>query len=530
MPIGPKSFHTFRVNLLTAQAGRRLRKDGSPQPAQAQALATLTGRMAAASHWKSAGIEARMPYAKFRSRVPLTTYEQLAPQIERMIAGEADVLWPGRCALFALSAGTSAGEPKRLPVTEELLEHFRSAGFEALMHYTHRVGHAGVFRGRHLLFGSPTRLVTLREANADTVYGGEISAIAALNLPDWAEEHFYEPNPAAAQLEDWDARVEAIARHTAGHDISLVAGLPSWVSLLANVLRSHETNGKRRISHLGGRWPNLECFVHTGLPITPYALDLRTLLGPTLHFHEVYAASEGILAAQDAGAARGMRVMPDQGIFFEFLPLAELDEASPAQQGTRALPLEEVSTGIDYALIVTTPGGLARYVIGDVVRFTSTHPHRWVHVGGTRLRLNRFGENISELEATDALVAICQRKGWTLVNFHVAPILSGTDFTRNNRGRHEWWIELRPGTVSTPTGPQMAADLDAELKHVNARYAAGRAATTLEPPDVRLVMPGVFEHWQRYRKQWGGQFKVARCRSDRLVADELSQVTQFARE
>lgn len=530
MAVGLKSYHTFRASVLTAKTTRRLKREEPPQAAQAEALHGLTERLAATSHWKQAGIEARMPYATFRSRVPLSTYEHLVPAIQRMIQGDADVLWPGRCALFTFSAGTSTGEPKRLPVTEELLQHFRSAGFDALLHYTHRVGHAGVFRGRHLFFGSPTNLVSLDASKSTPTFAGEMSGIAALNLPEWAEQHLYEPGAAIARIEGWDERVEAIARRTAGRDVTLVAGLPSWMNLLAQVLRDHETNGKRRISHLAGRWPNLECFVHTGMPIAPHAVELRALLGPSLHFHEVYAASEGFFAAQDSQAARGLRILPGHGVFFEFLPMSEFDEANVEALGSRAVPLEEVKADIPYAVIVTTPGGLARYVAGDVVRFLSVHPHRLVNVGGTRLRLNAFGEDVSEHEVTEALVALCQRKGWTIVNFHVAPVLTGTDFTRHNRGRHEWWIELRPGTVSTPTGPQMATDLDAELRQRNPTYAQGRQRHQLEAPHVRLVMPGVFEHWLRFRKQWGGQFKVPRCRSDRQVADELSQVTQFAHD
>jgi hypothetical protein len=222
--------------------------------------------------------------------------------------------------------------------------------------------------------------------------------------------------------------------------------------------------------------------------------------------------------------------MPDMGLFFEFLPMADFDEAHIELMGPKAVPLEGVKTGIDYAIIVTTEGGLARYILGDVVRFTSTEPPRLIYIGGTTLRLNAFEENVTEREATDALVAVCRRRGWTIVNFHIAPLISPGLITRQQRGRHEWWIELRPGTVATPTGPQMAADLDVELQQANAGYAARRQSGILEPPTVRLVMPGVFEHWLRFHQKWGGQHKMPRCRSDRQVADELATVTNFARD
>jgi len=530
MPVWPKSFYTFGMSLKTAATEWKLRKLCAAPAAQQRALAELTPQLAATSFWKRAGIEAVMPYATFRSRVPLHAYEHLEPSIETMKRGAADVLWPGRCTLFALSSGTSSGKPKSVPVTEEMLAHFRRAGLDALLYYTVRVKHAGAFRGRHLLYGSSTKLAPLTEALPHQAFTGELSGIGALNLPAWAEKHLYEPGVDAAQIPDLDARVNAIAAHSGPCDVTLIAGVPTWVTLLAHVLREKCTVGKKSVSHLQGHWPNLECFVHTGAPITPYAHELRILLGPTLNFHEVYAASEGFVATQDAEAVRGLRLMADMGLFFEFLPMSDFDETRLEQLGPKAMPLEGVKTGVDYAIVITTPGGLARYVLGDVVRFTSLEPARLIYVGGTRLRLNAFGENVTEREATDALVAVCRHRGWTIVNFHIAPLLAAGTITRQQRGRHEWWIELRPGTVATPTGPQMAADLDVELRNANEAYATGRQTAILEAPIVRLVMPGVFEHWLRFHQKWGGQHKMPRCRSDRLVADELAKVTNFARD
>lgn len=530
MPVWPQSFYSFGLSLQTAATEWKLRKKRSAPAAQARAFASLTTRLAATSVWKKAGIEAGMPYAKFRSRVPLQTYEQLEPAIERMIRGEADVLWPGRCTLFARTCGTSLGRPKLLPVTEELLAHFRAAGLDALLYYTVRVKHAGAFRGRHLFYGSPTTLVPLPGANGHTAFAAELSGIAALNLPRWAEKHLYEPGAEAAQLSDWEQKTAAIVAHSAPRDVTLIAGVPSWIALLGHELRARCSDGKKRITHLQGHWPNLECYVYGGAPIGPYANDLRTVLGPTVHFHEIYAASEGFIAAQDGEPARGLRLMADRGIFFEFLPMTEFDQTRLDQAGPKAVPLADVRAGIDYAVIVTTPGGLARHVMGDVVRFVSTEPPRLTYVGGTQLRLNSFGENVTEREITEALLAVCRRRGWTIVNFHVAPVFASGELTRQKRGGHEWWIELRPGTVATPMGPQMAADLDAELQHASEVYAARRQDGLIAPPVVRLVMPGVFEHWLRFHQKWGGQHKMPRCRSDRLVADELASVTNFARD
>ena len=185
-----------------------------------------------------------------------------------------------------------------------------------------------------------------------------------------------------------------------------------------------------------------------------------------------------------------------------------------------------VKTGTDYVLLLTTPSGLTRYVIGDVVRFTSTEPPRLIYVGRTKLQLSAFGEHVIEKELTDSLLAVCQQQGWTIVNFHVAPVFMNS-LTGQGHGRHEWWVELRPGTVTTPTGPLLAEGLDFELQRLNADYAAKRQGGGLDVPTVRLVMPGVFEQWQRSRGKWGGQNKMPRCRSDREIADELAQLTRF---
>ena len=522
-----KSLHIFGVGLLTAAAEWRLRqKRGAPE-AQQRVFRRLATKLAATSYWRGAGVEPGMTYGNFAARVGPRTYEQLAPAVERMKRGEADVLWPGRCSLFALSPGTTTGQPKCLPITEEMLAHFRKAAFDSLLYYTVRVKHAGVFRGRHLFLDGATALERLAEAQPHEAYAGDLSGIAALNLPRWVERHLYEPGTTIAQMTDWPQKIDAIVTRTRGLDISLLAGLPSWVLLLAAALRENSSQSKQRVLNLQGLWPNLECFVHGGMPITPYYDELRTALGPTVNFHEVYPASEGFIAAQDAQPTAGLRLMTDAGIFFEFLPMDQFDETRLEQLGKKIVPLAGVKPGVDYALLLTTPAGLARYVIGDVVRFISTEPPRLIYVGRTKLQLNAFGEHVIEKDVTDALHAVCSRHGWTLMNFHVAPLFANS-LTGLVGGSHEWWIELKPGTVATPIGPLMAIELDVELRRLNSDYAAKRKGGGLEPPFVRLVMPGVFQHWLTFHGQWGGQHKMPRCRSDRTIADELAQVTNFA--
>jgi len=467
----------------------------------------------------------------FARMVPVHDYDRIKGYISRMMRGESDVLWPGRCALFAVTSGVEEGQPKFVPMTEEILAHFRRAGRDALLYYTVRVRHAGAFRGRHLLLGGATSLNPVTSAGASAAYAGELSGVVVLNLPAWAEKHLYEPGIGVAKIPDWDARLDAIAAATSTRDITLLAATPTCALLLAQALRRRAGAEGRSIPTLQNLWPNLECFVHGGLPAVPYAAELRTTLGPAVKLHEVYAATEGFIASQDCDAVgAGLRLMTDTGIFFEFLPMAAWDESRLEHLGSKAVPLSGVTTGVDYALVLTTPGGLARYVLGDVVRFTSTAPPRLSYVGRTRLRLHTFGENVSEKEITDTLVGVCHRHKWSAVNFHVAPLPLAASLTGQNRGRHEWWIEIKPGTVETPIGPLIAAELDADLQRANPAYAGRRKSGIIEAPVVRLVMPGVFEHWLRYHDRWGGQHKLPRLRSDRLIADELAQVTNFAQD
>ena len=482
--------------------------------------------MAATTFGRRVGIEARLPYETFRTRVAPQPYEAFVPYIERMLRGEPDVLWPGRCAFFALSSGTTAGRTKYLPITEEMLAHFRKAGLDSLLYYTARVGHTNVMLGRHLFLGGSTTLVPLKEARPNAAYAGDLSGIAALNLPTWAEKHFYEPGSEIALMNDWPAKLEAIAERTLHRDITLLAGMPSWVLVLTEVLRARAAREKTVTPDLKALWPNLECLVHGGVPLTPFADELHAALGPGVSFHEVYPASEGFIAAQDTDAKNGLRLMTAGGLFFEFLPMASFDENNLANLGAKVVPLDGVKADIDYALLLTTPAGLCRYLIGDVVRFLSTDVPRLIYVGRTSLQLSAFGEHVIEKELTDALLAVSRRHGWTVVSFHVAPVFAGT-LTGQMHGGHEWWIELKVPSVETPTANVISPELDAELMQRNDDYEAKRKGLGLEAPAVRLVMPGVFEQWMKKNGRWGGQSKMPRCRSDRLVADQLAELSRF---
>ncbi len=511
---------------LATAAAWRLRQTTRAVRDQERVFRQLVARLAATSHWRAAGITSGLTYREFQSRLALHPYEQLAPAIERMKRGEADVLWPGRCTYFAVSSGTTAGRTKFLPVTSDLLSHFRQTGLDSLLYYAARTGGSSLFRGRHLFLGGSTALTALSDRPPPAGYAGDLSGITALNLPGWVEQHLYEPGISIAQMTDWPAKLAAIVQRTASLDITMLAGIPSWVLILAAALREHSDRHGRALPHLQALWPNFECFVHGGVPLGPFEQEIRRALGPAVNFHEVYPASEGFIAAQDTVAGGGLRLMANAGIFYEFIPLADFDDSRLAAIGGKAVPLAGVQTGVDYALVMTTPAGLVRYVIGDIVRFLSTTPPRLIYVGRTKLQLSAFGEHVIEKEVTDALATVCSRHGCTIANFHVAPLFADPK-AGQNRGRHEWWIELNSGPA--PSSAQLALTLDAELQRLNEDYEAKRLGTGLDLPLVHLVRPGLFEQWLRSAGKWGGQHKMPRCRSDRAIADALAAVAAVAR-
>ena len=500
---------------------RRLAAEGDGTAAQTDAFRHLIDRLAATARGRDLGIERGMSYGLFLRRVPVLDYEGIASYVDRVRTGEKDVLWPGRCDHFALSSGTTAGPTKHIPVTPEMSAHFTHAGLQSLFQLAVRRGGGRVFGGRHLFLGGSTALAPIpRVRGLPAGFGGDLSGITALNMPGWASALLYEPGLEIARMSDWPAKIRAIAARTLHRDIAVVAGIPSWLLVLAEELRRATANAGRPAATLREIWPGLECCIHGGVPIGPFRRDLEAALGRGVEFHEVYPASEGFIAAQDDAAEAGLRLMVSQGIHYEFVPLDLFDADHPEESGAHAVPLEGVREGEDYALVMTTPAGLCRYAIGDVVRFTSLNPPRLVYAGRTRLQLSAFGEHVIEKELTDALLAAVD--SGRVGQFHVAPLFIDETAGRR-RGRHEWWIADRLG--GAVQDEFLPARLDAELARMNEDYAAKRQGGGLDEPIVRRVPAEVFDHWMQRNGKWGGQNKMPRCRSDRQVADALAQIS-----
>lgn len=519
MTLAPRILVNFIAGLRTTRFAKQLKATGNGQAAQKKIFASLVASLSRTQLGQRQGLHARFDYDSFRQSQPLVEHAHYEPFITAMVNGESNVLWPGRCPFFVRTSGTTTGSPRLLPITSEMLANYHAGLSAAAFAHSAQAGHAGVFLGKHLQIGASTKL---DEANG--AFTGNFDAINHLALSPWVEANLYDPPSKLAQLPDGQARTATITDHVLSHDVTLIGGKPTAVRLFADTVRARGSRGKVRLTTLQALWPNLECYLHTGAPLGLLSHELQGMIGSGVTFREVYAAAEGWFAVQDGKPADGLRLLTDAGIFFEFLPMSEYDDSLPAHLGRACVPLAQVKTGVDYALVITTPAGLCRYVVGDIVRFVSVETPRIVFGGRIRLQLSTFDEQVSERELNEALLDVCSRHDWVPVNFHVAPYLSRAG--PNSHGGHEWWIELRPGTVKTPTGPLLAAELDAFLVRCNPVYAELRQSATIEPPIVRLVMPGVFEQWAaKHPVQSGGGLPC--CRADRLIADQLTIITRF---
>ncbi len=507
----------FKVARFARQQKTLGRSVANQHAAFAERLQGLAGTEFASLH----GLEPDSPYTYFRDRVPLRTYAWFAPFIQRMAAGEEDVLVPGKCPFFVETAGAGGDAPKLLPVPGAMLAHYRQGLDEALFFYAHRTGHVGVFTGQHLQVGATTKL-----AETNGTFRGSFDGMLALCQPPCVAPHFHSPPPAVAELPEGAEKIDAIAQAMLRRDVTLVTGTPALVCALSLAAREKASVGKQRMTHLQAVWPNLECFLYTGAPLGLFGDALRASLGPSVNFHELYAAAEGIFAAQDSSAPGALRLLSDTGIFFEFLPLEACTEATLARAGALCATLDHVETGVNYVPVITTPAGLTRYVTDDIVRFTTVDPPRLQFVGRHALELNSVGEHVTEREVFETLQAVCARNGWQAIAFHVAPYEQ-----RLGAGQvvnvHEWWLELGTHTMKTPTANVLGPEFDAELAQRNRDYASRRANGTLGAPLVRLVMPGVFQSWAREQNKTASASKLPRCRSDRLIADQLAAIAPF---
>ncbi|MBT5904085.1 MAG: hypothetical protein HOH58_18460 [Opitutaceae bacterium] len=527
MPNFYKPLLNIAGDWFTTLTRRRLQQKRRATKAQKRTLPVLLKSLARTTRGQEQGIDDQMSPGDFRQNIPLSNHRDLEPWIQRIKSGESNLLWPGKCQCVAATAGTTTGTPRLVPVTAAMQSSYAAGNRAALLHATARAGGVYPLLGRVLLLGGNVPTNQLQEDAPMAI--ADLATLAAVQHPEWIARHYFEPGSRIALRRDWDTMVERILKRTRQRDITLIAGNPNWLFAFAKQILKSTSSGEKPKKTLLGIWPNLRSLAMTGDFPGPIWAQLKKIAGRDVMLHEVFATTEAIVAAQGPGSLPGLRLLAETGVYYEFLPVDDYAPANLATLSAKAVPLDEVETEINYLLVLTTPAGLVRHVSGDVVSFTAVNPPRILPMGQIDLRLNTFGENLFTRDVIQALTDLCRAKKWPLTIFHVAPLISRSELGVNY-GCHEWWIELRAGTVDTPTGPIIAADLDQRLQDAHEGYKRRRWNGNLEAPYVRLVMPGAFEHWLRHHQKWGGPHKLPITRNDREIADSLAEMARFAKD
>jgi len=438
----------------------------------------------------------------YRSAVPVQTYEDIIPWVERLRAGEKDLLWPGEIKWFAKSSGTTSSKSKFIPISRESLIHCHyQAGKDIITIYTLNNPSTRIFSGKALTLGGSHQI---NKFSNHSLYG-DLSAILIENAPIWVEL-IRTPEKKIALTEDFEKKLDLITKKTVKENVTNFSGVPSWYLTLIKHILSY--TGKTNLLDV---WPNLEVFFHGGISFTPYRDLYRALIaGEQMHYMETYNASEGFFGIQDDPSQTDMLLMLDYGIFYEFIPADKVSGSFPP-----ALSLDEVEKGVNYAIVISTNGGLWRYMTGDTIIFSSTDPYRFRISGRTKHFLNAFGEEVIIENAEKALDAACKSTGAIISEYTAGPVF----MSASSKGTHEWIIEFE----KEPLDPEKFRDvLDETLKSINSDYEAKRFRDiNLVKPVVRSVPEGTFNKWLKAKNKFGGQNKVPRLSSTREYIEEL---------
>ena len=472
-----------------------------PQEVQNECIFRLLDAAKNTEWGKKYGYASISSEAEFKMRVPIQEYDEIKPYIDRLRKGESNILWPGEIRWFAKSSGTSGSKSKFIPVSQESMNdcHFKG-GKDMLSLY------CNAYPQTHLFDGKTLSLAGSHKEDENNMYArnGDLSAILLENLPGWAE-FFRAPEPSIALMSEWEDKMDKIAHAIMYENITCISGVPSWMMVLLK--HTLELSGKKRLADI---WPDMEVFIHGGVKFDPYKEQYNAMFKPLdINYWEVYNASEGFFGIQESLSRNDLLLMLDYGIFYEFLPLENLKDRGPT------LSLGEVVEGVNYALVISTSGGLWRYMIGDTIQFTSLNPHRFIITGRIRNFINAFGEELIMDNAEKALMIACERTSTLVTEYTVAPVYMDND----SKGTHEWLIEfeIAPSNLS-----YFAEVLDNALKSLNSDYEAKRYKDmTLSIPQIIALPKGTFYEWMKKRGKLGGQNKVPRLYNDRRYADEI---------
>ena len=438
----------------------------------------------------------------FRNRIPLQDYDSLKPYIYRMMEGEQNILWNTPVKWFSKSSGTTSDKSKFIPMSHESIEdcHFKGA-IDLLSAYCASNADTKLLSGKGLILGG-SHQTNGSNRNSSS---GDLSAVLLQNMSFFAQ-WYRTPDLSIALMDDWEQKLEALAKSTMNEDVTNISGVSTWTILLIKKL--FEITGKDNLIDI---WPNLELYVHGGVSFKPYREEFQSLIrSDKMHYSETYNASEGFFGFQFAPDDDDLVLHLSNGIFYEFIPASEFGNSEP-----RTVMLHEVKTGENYALVISTNGGLWRYVVGDTIRFTSVRPFKIQVTGRLKHFINTFGEEVI-VDNTDRALSEACRKTTAIVNdYTVAPIY----LTTKNRGGHEWLIEFNKPPDDMHTFTKI---LDESLRAVNSDYDAKRTADlALSAPVIRALPKNTFYNWLKSRGKLGGQNKVPRLCNDRNYVDQI---------
>ena len=440
-------------------------------------------------------------YENFSNKVPIQQYESIEPLIERCRKGEQNLFWPTKIKWFAKSSGTTNAKSKFIPVSDEAIENCHlKAGKDMLCLYINNNEETALFNGKALRLGGSNAVY--QDNNS---YFGDLSAIIIENMPFWAD-FSSAPSQETALMSEWETKMEAIINETIHENITSLVGVPSWMLVLLN--RVLEKTGKNNILEV---WPNLEVYFHGGVNFNPYREQYRKLIPKKdFKYYETYNASEGFFALQDVNGSLDLLLMLDYGIFYEFIPMSEY-----RGENSVAIPLSQVKKDENYAVVISTNGGLWRYLIGDTIKFTSLSPYKIRITGRTKHHINVFGEELIIENAEEALKLACKKTKSTITDYTVGPIF----MDGKKQGSHEWVIEFAKAPQNLEYFTEL---LDNALKSLNSDYEAKRYNNmTLVMPKVHSVKEGLFYSWLKKKGKLGGQHKVPRLSNKRDFVEEL---------
>jgi len=436
-------------------------------------------------------------HTDFTQRVPIRDYEGLKPYIKEILKGKKDVLWPGQPAYLAKTSGTTSGV-KYIPITKDSIPNHINSARNALLSYVNETGNS-TFLDKKLIFlsGSPTLTYT------SGIPTGRLSGIINHLIPTYLKSNQLPSYPTNC-LEDWEQKVDQIVLETENKDLSLISGIPPWVQMYFDKLVSRKGKSIKDV------FPNFSLFVYGGVSFDPYQKKLYETIGKTIDSIETYPASEGFIAYQDSQASKGLLLLSNSGIFFEFIAASDFFNES-----RKRLTLEEVQIGVNYAMILNSNAGLWGYAIGDTVKFLSTYPHRIIVTGRIKHFISAFGEHVIGEEVEKAMTLTCQKFPETeLIEYTVAPQVTPT----SGLPLHEWYIAFaqRPHDVSA-----FKKELNLNMQQLNSYYDDLVKGAVLDPLQVITLKADAFIKYMKSIGKLGGQNKVPRLSNDRKIVEAL---------